>query len=496
MQSTHPVPPEQTLAERIAADAILPPAIDTHATQPPPTLPTPPAAGLPPTPPYPLHALPPNLADDIRERRRALNYPVDFSALAVLVVAAAAIGPAVSSKFKQGLTAPSILYGSVVGPSGVGKSHPLNAYTRPLTAINRELREAFRAALKAYNEVKADAKANKLPEPERPDGLGHKPAVALTTDATLEAIADVLQRSGRHGLLNHSDELRTWLTGFTRYKSGGGDDAYWLTLYDGGDLNVSRKTGPDIYVDAPRISVLGGIQPALLYSITDGGRAASGILGRILFAWPDELLAAPLPEDDSNPNGPVRWERCVRRLHELGERPDAGWQMPWTAEARGVYRAWDIVMCERLNRANDAEAATESEQLAKLKALPYRLALILRLLWWAYDAKDGDTPPHDIDADSVRRSIDVAEYHLAVAAKVRAALPPEQHAARHGMDERHAAYLDALPGDFTTVQAHDIAEACSVPVDTANKWLRKWCAPNGPLARVSTGVYRKLAPGE
>ena len=53
-------------------------------------------------------------------------------------------------------------------------------------------------------------------------------------------------------------------------------------------------------------------------------------------------------------------------------------------------------------------------------------------------------------------------------------------------------FLAALPDEFDRQGYLAAAEKVDVPPDTADKWVRAFCAPDGPLEKVDHGQYKKL----
>ncbi|MGH8068469.1 MAG: DUF3987 domain-containing protein, partial [Candidatus Entotheonellia bacterium] len=69
-----------------------------------------------------------------------------------------------------------------------------------------------------------------------------------TTDATLEALIQLLRHHPR-GLLLVRNELTAWVLGMNQYRGGRGTDRqHWLSLWNGAEIIVKRKTCKEVTV--------------------------------------------------------------------------------------------------------------------------------------------------------------------------------------------------------------------------------------------------------
>ena len=117
-----------------------------------------------------------------------------------------------------------------------------------------------------------------------------------------------------------------------QYKAGGkgADRQHWLSVWSNQAIVVDRKgrQGDPNYVERPWVSLVGGIQPAMLPEL--GGSMEDGLLDRFLFAYPkhsqtdltdaeigadteaeyadlyDKLSSLRMVEDETRPGGSER----------------------------------------------------------------------------------------------------------------------------------------------------------------------------------------------
>jgi hypothetical protein len=310
-------------------------------------------AELPPAPALPLgDVLGPRLAAWVRDAAEAKGAPPDYVFAALLAVAGATIGNARWAAIWQGWAEPPVIWSMCIGLPSAGKSPAIDAVLQPLRKLERPLRKAAEAQLKAWTEkaelaklaeatwkesVKAAIKDGKTP-PDKPTGCGvgpppHIPRLVVN-DGTIERLGAILARQPR-GTLQMRDELAGWLEGMQRYSGGGSDRPFWLEAYGGRGFTVERMGREPLTIDRLSICVLGGIQPdrlkRLLFKSDD-----DGLLARFLpispqpaplrrpQAWADEalmeaalgrLLTLDLVTERGSPP-----EVC--RLHGRRPRPD------------------------------------------------------------------------------------------------------------------------------------------------------------------------------
>lgn len=218
---------------------------------------------LPDYAPFPVEHFPPEIEEYCRQVSESQGVDPSFVCLPVLAVAAAAMGNAWRLRLKHDFEVPPIIWVALVSPSGTNKSGPLRAITAPLRRI-----------------PELDSDENSLFNPQ---------GRMVVSDTTLEAVIARLAGAPR-GLLMFRDELAAWAKSFNAYKKGGGgDEQAWIECWSGHEYQLDRKTDrEETYIPAASISVLGGIQPAMLAECFDPGRFASGLVPRLIIASPPD----------------------------------------------------------------------------------------------------------------------------------------------------------------------------------------------------------------
>lgn len=380
-------------------------------------------AELPPAPPLPLtEVMGPRLAAWIQDAAEAKGCPADYVLVSVLSAAGATIGNARWVSPWRGWTEPPVIWSMCIGLPSAGKSPGIEAVIGPLRRVERPLREAAEAEMKAWaekaevaklteatwkEEARAAIKAGETP-PERPGGCDagpapHVPRLVLN-DATIERLGAILDRQPR-GTLQMRDELAGWLEGMARYSGGGSDRPFWLEAYGGRGFTVERMGRAPLTIERLTIGVVGGIQPdrlkSLLFKADD-----DGLLARFVPVWPEP---APLRRPQSWADEAMI-ERAFAKLLSLSLVTDeAGetrpWFVPFTEEARDL-------MDEFRASARGWEAEAEGLLLSfigKLPGLTARLALVLAFLDWA---TEGGDEPHEVTVPHFGRAAHLVEAYV------------------------------------------------------------------------------------
>ncbi len=370
----------ETLAERQAKAA----AERRNGTVSAPVLPTK-NSGRPMPQPYqrfPVECLPRPLARLAEEGSQALGCDPAYVALPSLAVCAAAIGNNRELYLKNTWQEPSIIWTMIVGESGTLKTPPFKIAMRPLYQAERQWGDEYKQALRQWN---ADRERIKEDGGEQPDRPTHKRVYCA--DVTIEKLAEILEENPR-GVLLARDELRGWLSSFCRYRAGSGSDLpNWLELFSAGVLTYDRKTGERRHVTVPRAacSVTGGIQPGILAKAVNNEHFDSGMVARILMAWPDRRKKK-WTENDISRTTQENYHEIVDRLLNLQPfqspgRPSMPHRLLLTSEAKAIwvdfYDSWAETQAD--SEGDLASAYSKLEGYAARLAMLHHIVTMLDL---------------------------------------------------------------------------------------------------------------------
>jgi hypothetical protein len=228
-------------------------------------------------PDFPLEILPAPIARFVTEQARVIG--CDHSALAMACLAG--FSGALDHRFRLKMMRHGTWYVSsrlwvlLVGDVSVKKTPIINAALAEIETIQGELQKEYKRQYAEYKKALSDKNDPKPEEPEKPQRY-------ISTDTTVEAIADILSRSPR-GILIKRDELSGWLGSMEKYGGTGGansDRAFWLQSFNGGCYTVDRIKRGETFIENLSVCIIGSIQPEKLGEIH--GLTSDGLMQRFL----------------------------------------------------------------------------------------------------------------------------------------------------------------------------------------------------------------------
>lgn len=377
--------------------------------------------------PYPLHLLPKPFAKLAREAAMSIGTDPAAVAAPLLVAAGAVIGSTTVLARTRTWKFPPTLWMATVAYSGERKSEPRNQALKALGKLESDRRkiDAEAAADFQAEQMRHElelAAWKKTPE-GKPPRLPNPPPIRaqVVADVTIQALHERLSRNPR-GLIVSADELKTFFDGHTRYAGNGGDDsAAWLQLYDGGDVNVTRKTGDvrEIVVSGCLVSVCGTIQWSTLRDVFTRKARGSGMAARVLLvAPPSRLRRAPSGEvSEATEREVLKVFRALDALEAVSLQ-DGGTEPREIRFSPEAYAAFDDYINE-----HGEEQAGEQEDMravyAKTEGVASRFALILHLSKLAAGELSGEEQGV-LNLDTIRAGIELARWHTNEARRVYA----------------------------------------------------------------------------
>ena len=361
----------------------------------------------PPWKPFPTEAIPEPIQGYVKAGARAMRCDESFVALPALAGMASAIGATYRIKLKAGWCEPSVVWAAVVSESGTMKSPAQSLALRMLTKAQEWRLEEYPEMLDQYKRDKlmheADVhtwkqkgRAKGEPPPEPPEEP--RPVRYLVNDATIEALAELLENNPR-GLLVSCDELNSWLGSFDAYRGGrGGDAAKWLSIHRAEGLIIDRKTGAKktIFVKRAAVSVAGSIQPATLCRALGDEHFQNGLAARLLLAAPPRR-AKRWSENTVDVDTYKAVERVFARLLALDFGHDgvgnlSPVDMPLSPEAKAVW----VAFYNEHGTVGESLSGRLAAAHAKIEAYAARLALVVHLV----DSVATDAPESTVDTIS------------------------------------------------------------------------------------------------
>lgn len=372
---------------------------------------------------------------DITER---MHCPVDFVAVATIVMLGSVIGSgcAIRPKQKDDWAERPNLWGGIVSPPGKLKSPATAEAFKPYSKLEKNAGIEHADSLRLYNSDKIgrEIRLKMLKQQQNKKGAPTtlttgssvleemmdlsqevKPPTIKryrTQDATIEKLAE-LNSANPRGLLVQRDELVGLLSLLSR-EDHQGDRAFYLEAWNGSQSYTQDRIGRGtIVVDTLCLSVFGSIQPTKLQNYMYGVESGQndGLMQRFqLLVYPDSVkwqLIDELPDklaQEAVTDIVFKLAKCS--FLELGAKfdpPDGPRYYRYEASVQSQVNQW-LIDLEQL--ISTEENGIIAEHLSKYRKLVPALSLIFHLV----DVVASDKPHSGIKLSSFRRSLLWATY--------------------------------------------------------------------------------------
>lgn len=450
----------------------------------------------------PMHTLPKSVAEIFEAWHQAYLLPRDYFLTAGLVAAGAVTGSRFCLEYKFGQRAYGSFYAALVGNSGLGKSPAMDFCFAPIYRIEEDLQ--------GHNAQKTAAWKQECFEQSQNGGAAKNAPPPPTLrdfyldNATLEKTLKILADNPA-GVVLVKDELAGLFAAFGRYSGGGGEEEYYLSIYDQKAFKVSRSGNSTVFCKKPFLCLAGGIQPGRLLAMSAGGKLDNGLFARFIFGWPEDQNKPY--ETDLEPDGSTftRWDDIIRRIWKLPTRHSVGntWQadqnttdpdtlgvepivFQLSREARTLYKTFLRSNTDSINRADEDN---ERSLLVKFESRTLRFALVLHLLDIACDPHyTAEIEPEQLEKMTVSektmaRAIELTGYFAATSLRAlnRVSTPIDS------MKPTEKALYEALSVEFETKTFLKAAGELGIPERTAKRLL----ADRTFFVSRGRGVYEK-----
>jgi hypothetical protein len=234
---------------------------------------------------FPLEIFPDSIQSYILEVHNTLNASIDYLGCAMLWVLSLCVGNSMKIEVKKGWVESGVLWIAIVGRAGIGKTHNIEAITRPLMKLNEREIKRYRDNLVKYDEFQSlERKEKELAEKINPP----QNTQFIVGDATIEALLD-LHSGNRNGVGILRDELSGWIKDLNKYRPGSDLETY-LSCWSNGSIMSNRKTAKNSYVSNAFVPIIGGVQPSILSMHYTPENKENGFIDRILLCYPELVI--------------------------------------------------------------------------------------------------------------------------------------------------------------------------------------------------------------
>ena len=443
-----------------------------------------------------------------------MQCPIDFVAVAAIVVTASIIGAGCGIKPKQKdewLVIPN-LWGGIVGRPGMLKTPAVSEVMHLLSTLESDAKQAFDASMSVYHAELEDYKAEKealksamlntkkqalknkpvshdslslknqlaqLSEPIRPIWKRYK-----TNDATIEKLSELLADNPR-GLLIYRDELVGLLASWDQ-EGRESDRSFFLEAWNGyGSLTTDRIGRGTVHTENLCVSIMGNTQPAKLMRYLHHairGADNDGLLQRFqLFVYPDEPKGWKLVDQEPNQQAKQRVFSVLQKLASVDfmqygaikESKDRFPYFRFDEIAQTLFFHWLTDLEQEILEADDQPILIE--HLSKYRSLVPSLALIFHLI----DVADG-TGGNEVSYDATLKATAWCHYLEEHARRIYGlAMDSTQQAAARLAKKIQAGELASCFSARDIYRKHwgyldnkdSVKNACDELVDAG--WLRK-----------------------
>lgn len=434
---------------------------------------------------FPFHVFGPEIENSFREMAAEYSIPVDYFGLTALFTISALSG----NMYKTDVSIQNIIFGMLVGPSGLGKSPAYNILCGDIVEpLEKKLFDNWKRAYKEWEDRKQDAKHAKPPQAFKEEKPHRRTRTAK--GGTVEGImAHSMTSPAGFGL--YYDEGGKMLGSPNAFKKDNSSYDFWNELWNGKYFNELRADSElERFASQTRISVLMGMQTDRLRNYLNKEANDSGLTYRFLFVQADYIELNEYVDHFSERRKPCwEWVSLVQYLFDKGAynyfKDDEPYKIPFTDTAALMYNQISGNLVEQSNKLRKSRIIGDADELlmsyeSKLYSYFGRFMLALAII---ENAKQPVIQEHHVDG-----ALQIYKYFHDQAKAIFTKLNAESST---DLSENERTMLNALPDrEFERSDIERVAKDLKMSdkfFDTA--FRRKY--KNGWIHRVSKGKYMK-----
>lgn len=421
---------------------------------------------------FPLHIFPESVRHYITECNLKLNASVDFMCVSYLWLISVLVGNTLKVKVKNGWIDSPILWISVIGSAGVGKTPDIKLILKPLLDLNSQEIKRYMKRQKEFKEYEKMSKEDKdvnatIEEPTK--------SQLIVDDITIESLIGIHNHNPKSvGVFK--DELAGWFKDMNKYRDGS-DKERFLSAWSGDSIVLNRKTSEDAFVENPFIPILGGIQPAIFKEFQTAENQNNGFMDRMLFCDPKKTAKYP-PIEELDERLIDQYRNVIFRIKEVIDRDLTHIEdeviipkiLELTPEAKKEYTKSHRNLIDLMN--SEDELSNHKGMFAKQITYIPRFALLLEFITNIYE----DNHANVITDKSIKDATELSNYFISMAKNNK--IENKQNSTLsefiNKYKEKPAEELSKLVvNKFPKVAKKDIADALDISRTTLYKHLKK-----------------------
>lgn len=356
----------------------------------------------------------------------------EYLAGAILGSISAAIGNTAYLEAMPGYMVKSILYMAIVAPPGAAKTPAIKKAFGPLEEFDHDNYLVYKSAHDDYMQKLASYKKEKSKgdqpvEPSFPQ--------VIIKDSTIEMVSRSLG-ANPFGCVILADELSGFLNRFNQYKAGD-EEQKWLEMWSGSSILNQRVTSGVNKVMDPFCSIVGGIQPGVLESLSKDDKQHNGFFHRFLFVYPNQ----DPKQEWRQVTVPMNILQAYRDMFItfIDQRQKDKTIYRLSPEANELYKQWFDFKNIKYNKA---QTDNVKGIIAKYQEYCLRFALIIEVI------EDGPYRPGLVTPVTMEKAIRLTEYFLGNMHKASKILTPETPLDK--LQDNYKNFYDALPAAFSS----------------------------------------------
>lgn len=398
----------------------------------------------------------------------------EYLAGSILAATSAALGNSVTVNALDGFSTKPILYMAIVAPPGGFKSPALKVSFAPLERADALAYKSYRERKEEYRKEYARWQKSKG---ERDQPAEPQMQQVLIKDSTIEMVVKILSHNP-DGCCIVADELSGFINRMNQYRQG--DEVQkWLELWNGGTVLLQRITREESKVDNSFCSIIGGIQPGVLESISTGDNKVNGFYHRFLFIYPQpnpkpDWQSLTIPEAVK-----VGFHNYFNQLINARQQ-----KIVYTLsyEAQLIHEPWYNAKNDFYNRSNDDNV---KGIITKYQEYCFRFAGLIQAM------HDGENRGREVAGVNMERAVRLTEYFLGNMAKALKFLNPETPLDK--MSDYWKMIYATLPHNFTLKGVEPFLKDRRVNVNSFRSWVsRNSTGQDSIFTQLERGTYEKM----
>ena len=328
---------------------------------------------------FPLEVFTSSMQNLIKELNYSLNFPINYTAAAILSAVSISVGKTMQMKVQNGWFEYGLLYMILSGRAGINKSHPLTFSLKPVLKHDELKKQEYDLAYNQYEDL-IDLSLKEKRELNLEDVKEPKLKQILVSDITPESLQSVHSNNPR-GLGLYRDEILGWINSFDRY-SNSGELQMWLSIWSSIEARTNRSGRRPIYLNSPFVSIVGTIQNARLPDLNKGNLCSTGFTDRILYTFAEDNNKKYLNDSELSDSYITYYHNQINKLLNLPVEVNEQQQvesrvLSFSKSARKVFLDWNKYNADLSN----AKFTTELQRsiYAKLDSYLPRFILLLQM---------------------------------------------------------------------------------------------------------------------